>query len=683
MLGIRHMFLENVKMYEQETIESDVRLAVKQVGSELSYRERFTKDWANWTDSYLFAYGQEREKYIEENFSPTTFENQEINFILFVKEDGTVVDSRWYDLERRQFYQPRPENIGRLVRLVEDHHRRKNGQSISSGIVKLADYPALVSLQIIKDSQFAHSSDTYLVVGRLVTSDVLERLAKYTDFHIQISNSVENIEGIASLSARTETRKERGIQTAFTEKVVEGETHFTSPDGEDAFILHVTAARHMYIQALETLKVGLISFGLVGLLLAIAVFIVMEYLVVSRIQDMKEYVSRIRSFEDIGDSKQIKGEDEISELGEGFAQVMEQLRAAHEQVTTVSRTDGLSGLYNRSYFNEYCCKLSEAELENLGIVACDVDGLKLTNDMLGHAAGDVLLKEVSAALRAVFKERSSIFRLGGDEFLIVMKATSKKELQTLGNRLGEQLAKVSWVGADKGLPIHVSLGYACNEADWSQPVKRLMQQADMDMYREKLLHQQSRRNSIIQILRSTLSTKGCREKNIGQMLHMANTMGEALGLERKQMKELALLVEFHNIGYIGISEEIINKCGYLSEEETQELRRHCENGYRLAQSTPELMAISELILKHHEWWNGRGYPLGLRDEEIPIECRIFSVIDAWDSMTKARPHRKNVLSAEEALTELESMAGRQFEPAMVALFCQLLKSGAFMELKKE
>ena len=98
---------------------------------------------------------------------------------------------------------------------------------------------------------------------------------------------------------------------------------------------------------------------------------------------------------------------------------------------------------------------------------------------------------------------------------------------------------------------------------------------------------------------------------------------------------------------------------------------HVEIGHRIAQSIPELYPIADLLLKHHEWWNGQGYPLGLSGENIPLECRIFAIVDAYDAMTNDRPGRK-ALSKKEAAAELRSCAGSQFDPALVPEFLLII-----------
>ncbi|MBS3779401.1 MAG: HD domain-containing protein [Desulfovermiculus sp.] len=116
---------------------------------------------------------------------------------------------------------------------------------------------------------------------------------------------------------------------------------------------------------------------------------------------------------------------------------------------------------------------------------------------------------------------------------------------------------------------------------------------------------------------------------------------------------------------------ILFKPSPLTEAEWEVMRQHPEKGHRIALASTDLAGIADLILRHHERWDGQGYPMGLQGEAIPIECRILAIVDAFDSMTNERPYRKAMPTAE-ALKELHRCAGSQFDPQLVEAFIYVL-----------
>lgn len=147
-------------------------------------------------------------------------------------------------------------------------------------------------------------------------------------------------------------------------------------------------------------------------------------------------------------------------------------------------------------------------------------------------------------------------------------------------------------------------------------------------------------------------------------------MGKALGMPSKGVANLNLLAQVHDLGKIGIPDSILLKEGPLTEDEWAIMRQHSEKGYRIAMNTPHLMDVAELILRHHEKWDGSGYPLKLKGEEIPIECRMLSIVDAYDAMINDRPYRKG-MGKQAALEELKKCKGTHFDPDLVDLFVDI------------
>jgi diguanylate cyclase (GGDEF)-like protein/PAS domain S-box-containing protein len=332
--------------------------------------------------------------------------------------------------------------------------------------------------------------------------------------------------------------------------------------------------------------------------------------------------------------------------------------------------DSLTQLYNRAFFEEEIRRLSDGRNCPIGIIVCDIDGLKLINNTMGHRMGNRVLRASADILKNCFRESDIVARIGGDEFAVLLPQSNEDVVFTCRNRIREEVAQYNELSSE--ISLSISIGYA---VEYKKPVdmNELFNKATDIMNREKLHQNYSSRSEIVQTLIKTMEardyiTGGHAERLQGYVHHL----GRDLGLSDDKLNDLYLLARFHDLGKVGIPDSILFKPGPLTKEEFQEMQKHCEIGHRIALSITDLSPIADLILKHHEWWNGKGYPLGLQAENIPLECRILSIVDAYDAITSERPYKK-AMSHEEALEELQRCAGTQFDPNLVDKFIELLE----------
>lgn len=338
-----------------------------------------------------------------------------------------------------------------------------------------------------------------------------------------------------------------------------------------------------------------------------------------------------------------------------------------ERLKYLSFHDNLTGLYNRAFFEEQLQRLSAPRYSPVTIIVCDVDGLKFINDTLGHDIGDSLLVAVAEVIKKSYREGDVVARTGGDEFALLIPNSTEAMVGKTCNKIRDAVALYN--EENSKLPLSISLGFATSH-DGLSPAD-LFKEADNNMYREKLHRSQSARSAIVQTLKKALGARDfITEGHADRMQDLVIELAKSINIPERKHADLRLLAQFHDIGKVGIPDNILFKPGPLSSEEYDEMKRHCEIGYIIAMSPPDLGPIADLILKHHEWWNGEGYPMGLKEEEIPLECRILAVADAFDAMTSDRPYRK-ALSCEDALDELKKCAGKQFDPRLVDDFLRL------------
>lgn len=349
----------------------------------------------------------------------------------------------------------------------------------------------------------------------------------------------------------------------------------------------------------------------------------------------------------------------------------QKLEKSKDELRYKSYHDELTGLYNRSYYNEQLEILNVESQLPLSILLADCNGLKITNDTLGHDEGDQLLIKISEIIKRHCRGRDIVARIGGDEFVIIMPQTSNTDAERICSDIKASCAQ------SKKDPIKPSVAIGCaTKTSMTEALQSVFKKAEDHMYENKMYESEGTHTSILESLKTMLrETTSETADHSKRMEIMAVEMGKALQLDGKSLNALATLADLHDLGKVAVPEEILHKKGPLSESEWDRIRRHPDIGFKIASSSPKLRFIAEGILAHHEHWDGKGYPNGLQGEEIPLLSRIISVVDAYDVMTNNRPY-KTAMEKRAAMAELDKCSGKQFDPQMVQLFLELFESEA-------
>ena len=353
---------------------------------------------------------------------------------------------------------------------------------------------------------------------------------------------------------------------------------------------------------------------------------------------------------------------------------MTERREMEEQLRYLSVVDQLTGLGNRNSFEQHLERLNNLGAPGVGVLFCDIDGLKFVNDTMGHGVGDRVLKAAAGAMRESVGRQHVAARVGGDEFAVIVENTDATYMASLSRDVRRRVEEAANF-PEMPVPISLSVGYAVSEKTFV-PVSRILKAADDNMYREKLTRSRARHEAAVRALLEALEK---RELNgpghVGRLTSLLERFAAELELSETELRHLRLLAQFHDVGTVSISDSIFFKSEPLTKSELAEIRRHSETGHRIAQYLPDLLPLADDILKHHEWWNGDGYPLGLRGKEIPFTARLLSLADALDAMLCDRPYR-NALSPEQAIAQIEQNSGKQFDPSLVEKLMPVMRDYA-------
>lgn len=346
------------------------------------------------------------------------------------------------------------------------------------------------------------------------------------------------------------------------------------------------------------------------------------------------------------------------------------IKLAFMQLRDLAERDPLTNLYNRRIFEETLRKYDKTNVELFTIISIDVNGLKFINDTLGHQVGDTVLIESSHLFASVFEEYGSLFRTGGDEFVVIMQGIEEPQIEKLIKKLTDQVDDFNYSLQP------ASLSFACGYAfHRTGPVNMsyLFQTADDNMYQNKLLKKESTRGTFVKAFLKALEAKDyISEGHADRMEDLAVLISKNLKLHAGQIDRIILLTKFHDIGKIGIPDSILKKPGKLTPDEWVIMKSHSSIGERIAIESTEIKDIAPLILHHHERYDGMGYPSKMVGEDIPIECRILAIVDSFDAMTNDRPYHK-ACTISDAVTEIQKCSGGQFDPFIVQAFLRVYK----------
>jgi len=392
------------------------------------------------------------------------------------------------------------------------------------------------------------------------------------------------------------------------------------------------------------------------------------------------------------------------------------LLKSYEKLKSISLIDAHTGLYNHRYLQD----VIEAEFhqskryaQHLSVIMLDIDYFKSINDVYGMAFGDLVLKQLARQLRRLVRRYDILIRYSGEEFIIISPRLNRELALNMAQRLLESLNVVSFGNKKHTVKLKLSLSavsypedrgakgidlvnLANNVLDYAKQSGGNRAYSTLDIKKpgkkgmEKILKAtgvKTLKNTIEKL--TTKSKQGLVEsilafaktielkdhytgEHVESTVHYATEIAKELHMSRDDIELIKQAAMLHDLGKIGISENILLKKGKLTKKEFDEIKKHPQIGADIIRPIRFLHGLIPFIFYHHERWDGKGYPSGIKGEDIPVGARIIAIADVYQALTSDRPYHK-AFSKKEAIEIIKKASGKQFDPHITNIFLKIIK----------
>ncbi len=388
----------------------------------------------------------------------------------------------------------------------------------------------------------------------------------------------------------------------------------------------------------------------------------------------------------------------------------------NKKLSKLSLKDPHTGLYNRRYLKETLDKelsLAKRHTQSLSVLMIDIDYFKSVNDAYGHTFGDLVLKQFTKTLKKAIRKYDILFRFGGEEFVIVSPRTDRSTSLVFAERLLKTITAHSFGNKTHVVNLKLSLSVASYPEDGlvirgvdlvhlaDQVLNKVKEYGgnkvysledigkiegnhpsenetnlDIELLKKKIYRLSQRANqSVIEAIFAVAKTIGLKDwypdTFTKRMMRYATEIAKILKLSKNEIEHIRKATILHDIGKVGINEKVLLKKSKLTEREFAVMKRHPQLSVDIIRPLHFLRGTIPLVLCHHERWDGKGYPHGLKGKEIPVGARIVGILDEYRSLTSNRPYRK-AYPKSNVIKILRRESGTKFDPRVTEIFLNIL-----------
>lgn len=414
---------------------------------------------------------------------------------------------------------------------------------------------------------------------------------------------------------------------------------------------------------------------------------------------------------------------ELKESNARYKKLIRKLEVSNQSILKLNKKfsklalkDPQTGLYNRRYLEEILEKelsLAKRHAQSLSVIMMDIDYFKAVNDVYGHTFGDLVLKQFTQLLKKALRRYDIIFRYGGEEFVIICPRADRATSLVLAKRLLKNINAHSFGNKAHVIKLKLSVGvtaypedglvirgfdlvnladqilnkvkeYGGNKVYSSEDLKKMEGSlrledetaAAMELLKKKVYRLSQRANqSLIEAIFALAKTIGVKDWYSDiyakRTSYYAVEIAKMLNLPKNEIEHVRKAAILHDIGKVGIHENILLKKSKLTTREFETMKKHPQLSADIIRPLYFLRGTIPSILHHHERWDGKGYPEGLKGTQIPIGARIIGIVDTYRSLTSKRPYRK-AHSKSEAMKIIKRESGTKFDPQVTAAFLKIL-----------